>query len=187
MGGGGHSEQTSTPVFQQFAGAFGNNDYSKSTQLAGMAEKGLNANTPFTSAFDKPLEEALLNPSFMPTSQADQNMLNSLMDLTAGRGAVRGLGAPTQSSLAQTIAPELLQMQQGQVQGLTNARAQDIGLRGQDIQQQQGSMQALLNLIGLAMPQVVVGASTTVTSKSGGLVQGLLDPFNQGWWQGGKK
>lgn len=147
----GHSQSssTSTPVFKQFAGAFGNNDYTKSGQLGTQAQGMIGQG----SSYDKPLQEALTNPSFMPTTQADTNLLNSLMDLTAGRGAVRGLGAPTQSSLAQAIAPELINLQQGQVQGLEAAR-------GQDIQSQGQQLQALLNLIGLSMPQVVGGSTS---------------------------
>ncbi len=84
------------------------------------------------------------------------------MDITAGRGAVRGLGAPTQAGLAQTIAPTLAGMRQQRVENLMGARGQDIGVRGQDIM-------GLLELAGLTMPQVVGGQRGTGSQWQGGL------------------
>lgn len=101
-------------------------------------------------AFGQPLEQALLQPEFGPTTASETAVLESLMDLTAGRGAVRGLGAPTQAGLAQTIAPTLVGMRQQGIQNLMGARAQDVGVRGQDIM-------GLLELAGLSMPQLIGG------------------------------
>jgi len=157
MGGFGqqHQSSTSAPVYQQFPGATGETGYGTSNALF---QQGVGTTTQH-SPYDQPLSNALLNPSYEPTSAAQQNMLNSLMDLTAGRGAVRGLGSPTQSSLAQSIAPTLEQMNQNQISGLTAAR-------GQDITQQANIMQMLQQLIGLAMPQVV-GGNQSQSSGSG--------------------
>jgi hypothetical protein len=127
MAGRTHSKQSSTPIFKEFSGAFGEEGYGKSSELANMLQSLL------TSGGDYGAE-----------SGSEQNLLNSIMDQTAGRGAVRGLGAPTQGSLATSIAPTLVDMSQ-------KRRQQDIG--------------GLLELIGLAMPQVVGG---NVSSGSSG-------------------
>jgi hypothetical protein len=76
---------------------------------------------------------------FEPRSMSETNLINSLADLAGGRSAVRGLGAPTAGSVAGAIAPTLVGLRQGE--------------RGQNIQ-------GLLELIGLAMPQVVGGQRT---------------------------
>lgn len=119
MGGRSYSNQSSEAIFKQFAGAFGEEGYGKSGELAGMLESILSGGGDYGAE-----------------SGAEQNLINSLMDQTAGRGSVRGLGAPTQSGLAQAIAPTLVDLSQ-------KKRGQDIG--------------GLLELIGLAMPQTVGG------------------------------
>jgi hypothetical protein len=87
---------------------------------------------------------------FGPSTQAEQDLLNSLMDITGGRTATRGLGAPTQTALAQTIAPTLVGFRQ---------KEQDRLVQEQQIQQQQQAMQlqSLLELAGLSMPQLIGG------------------------------
>lgn len=119
MGGRSHSQQSSEAVFKQFAGAFGDEGYGKSSELANM------------------LQSIISGPGdYAAQTGSEQALINSLMDQTAGRGSVRGLGAPTQSGLATAIAPTLVDLSQ-------KRRGQDIG--------------ALAELIGLAMPQTVGG------------------------------
>lgn len=126
MGGRSHSQQTSTPVFEQFAGAFGEEGYGKSAELATM------------------LQDLISSPGdYAATTGSEQALIESIMDQTAGRGAVRGLGPPTQTALGQAIAPTLVDLS-------TKRRGQDIG--------------ALAELIGLAMPQVVGGTAGHGTS-----------------------
>jgi hypothetical protein len=102
-----------------------------------------------SSPFSQSLENALLNPSYGARTGNEQALLNSLMDVTAGRGAVSGLGAPTQSSLATSIAPTLVSLndqyiknlmaaKEGDITAGLTARGQDIGMRGQDIQRNLG-------------------------------------------------
>lgn len=122
MGGRSHSQQSSQAVFKQFAGAFGEEGYGKSSELAGLLESILGG-----------------GGDYGVESGAEQNLLNSIMDQTAGRGSVRGLGPPTQSGLATAIAPTLVDLSQKK--------------RGQDIS-------GLLELIGLSMPQTVGGQSS---------------------------
>lgn len=142
MGGSGFnkSEEESNPIFKQFAGAFGGagNDYTKSSELGGQLQEMLG-------------DRSFMDQGFGPQNANEQNLLNSLMDVTAGRGAVRGLGAPTQSSLAASIAPTLVDMRQ---QGISN----QLGARGQDIA-------GLSELIGLAMPQLIGGQQSTGSGK----------------------
>lgn len=130
------SKETSSPIFRQFAGAYGGGkgDYTQSSRLAGSLE-GVLGNSDF------------LNPDYGPQTENESNLINSLMDLTAGRGAVRGLGSPTQSGLATALAPTLVDLRNQDIQNRTAVRSQDIA--------------GLLELIGLAMPQVVGGQSST--------------------------
>lgn len=125
------------------SGAFGN-------QLAGMVGAG--------TSYDQALLNAVLNPSYAPTSAADQSILNSLMDVTAGRGAVRGLGAPTSTSLAQAVAPQLVQNRQSQIQNLLSGQGQ--ALQGKAI-----DIGALSELIGYAMPQIAGGTTSSGSGK----------------------
>lgn len=147
-------KQSSSPVFQAFPSAWGDMGYEKSSQfgnqLSGMVGTG--------TTYDKALQEAILNPSYAPTSAADTSILNSLMDVTAGRGSVRGLGAPTQASLAQAVAPQLVQNRQNQIQNL-------LGGQGQAIQGKAIDMGALSELIGFAMPQIAGGTQSQGTGK----------------------
>ena len=141
--GASKSKSTSAPVFKEFPGAYPTGvagSREKSGELAGSLESLL-------------ADQSFLQPDFAPQTTNEQNLLNSLMDVTAGRGAVRGLGAPTQAGLAESIAPTLLGLRQQDIQNRLGARGQDIG--------------GLLELIGLAMPQLIGGQ--TSTSRSGGL------------------
>jgi hypothetical protein len=72
-------------------------------------------------------------------SGAENQLISELIDITGANTAVRGLGAPTAESIASSIAPTLL-----------NLRQQRVGERGQ-------RSQLLLELAGLAAPQVVAG------------------------------
>jgi hypothetical protein len=87
---------------------------------------------------------------FGPQTQAQQDLLNSLMDVTGGRTAARGLGAPTQTALAQTVAPTLLELRE---------KEQGRLVQEQQLQQQQQALQlqSLLELAGISMPQIIAG------------------------------
>lgn len=184
MGGSSQSQQ-SAPVFRAFANAWGEGGDTASSQGAG-GWAGLNrwggnqaatapaGPSPYTrsgafadqlsgmvgagTAYDTALQSAILNPSYAPTSAADQSILNSLMDVTAGRGAVRGLGAPTSTSLAQAVAPQLVQNRQSQIQNLLSGQ-------GQAFQGKALDMNALSELIGYAMPQIAGGTQSQGSGK----------------------
>lgn len=151
MGGQSSSSQTSQPQFQTFPGAFG---YGQSAGLMNQAQGIINQQSPYSGA----LQQSILNPQFGPATTAESNLLNSLMDLTSGRTASRGLGAPTQESLAAGIAPEMVGLQQSQIQNLMGGQGLTQALQGQNLN-------ALLNMVGLAMPQVVGGNVTKGTSS----------------------
>jgi hypothetical protein len=73
----------------------------------------------------------------------ENELISQLIDLAGANTAVRGLGAPTAESIASSIAPTLL-----------NLRQQRVGERGQRVQ-------GLLELAGLASPQIVAGQQST--------------------------
>jgi hypothetical protein len=159
MGGGGRSHEESKTIFKDLPGATGDTGYGTSgdvfNQARGMTTAGMQ------SPFSKSLEETLLNPQFGARTSSEQALLNSLMDTTAARGAVSGLGAPTQSALASAIAPTMVGMRNQDISSMLQGR-------GQDTQAYQSQLQALLELTGLAMPQTVSGSSTTGSSKQKG-------------------
>ena len=150
------SRESSTPVFQTFPGATGDATYGTSGQIFNQTQGITTAGV--QSPFAKSLEDTLLNPKFGARTDSEQALLNSLMDTTAARGAVSGLGAPTQSALATSIAPTMVDMRNKNIEQL-------MGAKGQDVQQWQTQLQALLELVGLAMPQVMGGNQTTGTSS----------------------
>ncbi len=102
---------------------------------------------------------------FAPQTESEQAIIDSLIDLTQGQTATRGLGPATEGALAQSIAPTLV--------GFREAEAQrGLQKRGQDIQ-------GFLELAGLAAPQVIGGqvSKTTGPGIGGkvltGVAQGL--------------
>lgn len=149
-GGFGYSEDRSQLETQTTPNAYGTTDYSQSGSLANMLQSLITQGTGNYGAYSGALQQAITNPDFSTNSTSQQNMINSLMDQTAARGSVRGLGSPTSSSLATAIAPTLAGFQQQNVQNLMGARQQDLTSRGVD-------MSSLLELIGYAMPQIVSG------------------------------
>jgi len=75
-------------------------------------------------------------------TDAENQLISELIDLTGANTAIRGLGAPSAESIASSIAPALLNFRQQRVQN-----------RG-------GQVQSLLELAGLASPQVVAGQTS---------------------------
>lgn len=78
------------------------------------------------------------DPSLASALTPEQtSLLGQAQDVTAGRGAVRGLGAPTQASLISATAPLLANFRQQNIGNLLGGAAaqstQDLGFRGQDI------------------------------------------------------
>lgn len=144
-----------TTTTGMFPNVYGNTGFESSGITAGNISSLLQQASPFQGAY----EQAVLNPSYAPTSASEQNILNSLMDLTASRGAVRGLGAPTQESLATAIAPTLEESKQNNINNLMNA-----------IQTQIAELTAKgglgLELAGLQMPQPYVGSEGKQSSMS---------------------
>lgn len=149
---------SSAPVFQTFGGSYGDTDYSSSKRLSKQAEGMIGSK----SAFSTPLENALLNPQYGAKSPHETALINSLLDATAGRTATRGLGAPTENSMASAIAPTLQSMYQQNVQNLMGA---DTNFN----QGKQLDLQALMEMIGYSMPQVMGGNVSTESSRSSGL------------------
>lgn len=138
-GGGSSSSQMKTTTTP---GAWGNLDYSKSSSI-GDQILGLVGQGGTTSPLYNKLMSAIDNPQYSPTTATGKNLIDDLMTQTGAKSAVNGLGAPTQSSLASTIAPTLQNMQQQYVSNLQG--------------QQQTGISALLQALGYAMPQVVAG------------------------------
>lgn len=137
-----------------------------------------------SSAFQGPLQDAILNPQFGPTSESETAFLDSIMSLTQGQSSLRGLGPATQGGLAQNLAGPLMQLRNQQIGNLSGAFGQDIGIRGQDIDQrgqdlnaymaERGmNIQGLLELAGLTMPQIIAGSETNTSSPFNDMLSGL--------------
>lgn len=77
-------------------------------------------------------------------SPAEQQFLTDIKAQTQGESAVKGLGESSEAGLAQKLAPAMLGLQQQKMGGL-------------------------LELGGLAMPQIVSGMRTSGKSSSGGV------------------
>lgn len=170
--GSNRGGQSSSFVTNTSPGSFGREGdwYAPPERLSKMAESLISGAS--TSPFSKSLEDMLLRPSYGPDNASETALLNSIMDLTSGRGAVRGLGAPTQSALAQSIAPTLVDLRQKDVQNLLGA-----GQENRATQTMQ--LQSLMELIGLAMPQLQSGSTSTGYSKGLGLGSGSSFSFGK--------
>lgn len=150
MGGFGYQSESSSPTYAMFPGSYGyqpgQGPYAQSRGISNDIRNMIGQESPYQST----LQNALLNPQFGPQNQAETSLINSLMDLTAGRSAASGLGAPTQLALETSIAPTITGMQNQYIQQL---------LGGQGLWQsgQTNNIQQLLELLGYAMPQTIAG------------------------------
>jgi hypothetical protein len=161
--GGSSSKQNSSFIARQFPGVFGTKDYDISSNIGGQALSSAEqaaGNWDASPYIDQFNELVSGNMGSITGDATNQAILNSLMDLTSGRNAARGLGAPTQSALMQSIAPELGQMRQDSMANL-------MGAETQQFMQNLGSAQALQSLAESAMPQIVAGNSSF--GRSGGM------------------
>lgn len=140
--------------------AYGTTGPAESKRLAGQLEKML-ASSP-TSTFTDPLTEALLNPSYAPSTASEEALLGQTIAQTQGMSATRGLGPATQGGLAQALTPALSGLRQQNVGNLQEAQIADLT---QQLSQRGIDTAALNELIGYAMPTTVAG--TRSTSKSG--------------------
>lgn len=154
-----------------------------------------------TSAFQDPLQQALLNPQFGATTASEQALLESISSQTQGASAVRGLGPATQGALAQNLAPALIGLRQQRVgnlqsalgqdlgfgvqqrgqdiSGLLSGRGQDISVRGQDISTNQQRINQLLQLAQLSRPDLIGTGENLQRLGTPGIIPGLsqLLPF----------
>lgn len=96
------------------------------------------------------LGQELLAPTFGPTTESEQALLDSILSQTQGQTAVSGLGPATEGALGQAIAPTLVQQRQQRISNLQAALDPQLGRREQDIA-------GLIGLGELIMPQVVAG------------------------------
>jgi len=89
-----------------------------------------------TTNFDTALQDAISNTGSF-SSPVNDALINSIISKTQGTAAARGLGAGTESSLAQAIAPTLQEAGQQNISNLLAAQGQELGSgvaqRGQDI------------------------------------------------------
>lgn len=148
----------SAPAFQTFGGSYGDTDYSTSKRLSQQAEGMIGSK----SAFSTPLEQMLLNPKYGAGNANESALINSLLDATAGRTATRGLGAPTEGAMGAAIAPTLVSLRNSEIQNLLGAEASAN-------QGKQLDLQALLEMIGYAMPQVMGGNVSSESQRSTGI------------------
>lgn len=139
---------------QQFPGVFGTPEGARiAGGLEALLGRGVSAQ-PYSAT------------PFAP-SQAQGQILSSLLDLVGGQTAAKGLGVPTEGARLEAVAPTFAGFAGQEAQRGLQARGQDIqqllGQRGQTIQ-------GLLELAGLAMPQIVGGQK----EEAGGLGRDIL-------------
>jgi len=84
------------------------------------------------------LSNKFFNPSFGPDTASEQALLKSIMDLVKGDQATRGLGGSIES-VAQAVAPNLIQLRQDDIQNLQQ----------QDFLNQGSNSNAINNLLAL--------------------------------------
>ena len=153
---------TKTKQFQ-LPGAFqsGKDPRRIATNLEDLLSRDINLSGQ-TQLFPTLMEE-LQNPTFAPQTSSELSILESIMDLTGGRSANRGLGMPTQGALAQSIAPTLANQRNQRVSNL----AQALGL-GRDFRGQ--TLGGLSGLLESSLPQHVFQPQT---KQSVGIIPAL--------------
>ena len=152
-----------------------------------------------SSRFGQPLYNELITPQFAPQTASEQSLINELISQMQGQTAVRGLD-PTFASIAETIAPQLVQMRQqrmgnlqgafgGELEAVLGGRGQDVGERGADIaagltgrgqdidfrsDQVAQSANILTSVLGLDKLDTVVGGGASEAEGSvGGGIMGM--------------
>jgi len=150
------------PYLSYIPGITGSKDPKAGLDYANKAETSLDF-TPFDfnqSKYAKPLADSLLNPSFAPSSEAEQNLLDTIMSQTHGASAYRGLGPSSQEALASSIAPTLVEFNQRKIANIMAALGLDyqtgLTARGQDLSANQAKSMLELQLANLASPQPVI-------------------------------
>lgn len=103
-------------------------------------------------------QSELLAPQYGGQTDSEKAYLNQIMDVTANRSALRGIGAPTQSALSYDIAPHMLTMRQNRLNDLMGG----VGMEQQNRQMRSGGM---LQLMEDAMTQYIGGSDSTERSK----------------------
>ena len=131
----GKSTEKGTFKTKRFAGAFGDEG-----DVQGASRR-------IATGLEELLGQGAEPPPFGGTTAAQNQFLEFLTGEANRRTAVRGLGPASAGDIAQNIAPALIGFRQ---QGIENQAAR----RGQDIQ-------GLLELLGLAQPQILGGTETT--------------------------
>jgi len=161
-GGPVQVSEPKNPYLSYIPGITGSKDPKAGLDYANKAESALNF-TPFdmfSSVYANPLKTSLLNPSFAPSSAAEQSLLDTIMSQTHGASAFRGLGPSSQEALASSIAPTLIQFNQQKIANLMSALGLDyqtgLAARGQDLSANQAKSMLELQLANLATPQPVI-------------------------------
>lgn len=141
---------TSDLQTKQFPGIFGAG--ADPRRLATAAERLLQQ----PGGFLGQLQQELGQPTFGAQTAAEEGLLSAIQSATQGATAARGLGPATQGALAQALAPTLVGLRQQRVSNL----AQALGLEQAGVGQRVGG---LLQLGGLAMPQIIAGQQQQTT------------------------
>lgn len=166
QGGLGGIFDTQSPGFQttSFPGSY--QAGADPARLSKMMESLIGGGNPYAST----LSGAINNPSYGPTNANEENLLNSLMSLTQGQSALRGLGPSTQEGMASAIAPTLVNLKEQNIQDILGAYGASTSNTGMNLQ-------ALNELIGLSMPQNVSaynpGQRSVFQSMLPGMASGL--------------
>ena len=135
--GFGSSKQKSSLQTKQFPGLFGN-------EGGDIYQRGRDIGTDLLRTIGQE------QPSWSTYNADEERLLADIMSRTHGASALRGLDSATPASLAQMLAPQMIDLQ---------ARKFDEGLAKRN-----QTIQALLELAGYAMPQTIAGQKSSGSS-----------------------
>lgn len=153
MGGGSQKSQT-TPQTQP--GAYGAYDYGESKRLGGMMEEMMKK----PLYWEELLKGEMTNPQYGASTQSEQNLLNSLTSQTHGAATLRGLGSATPATLANVLAPTLIDFRQKRIDNLMKALGGEAQMKGVNYA-------SLLDLIRQATPRLASETKSSGYNVSG--------------------
>mgnify|MGYP001578079278 CR=1 FL=1 len=134
MGGFGTSKQKSRLQTQTLPGLFGGTSYEPGARIGSRVESILNQEQPSWSTYNAD----------------EERLLGDIASRTHGASALRGLDSATPGSLAQMLAPQMINLQ---------SRKFDEGMA-----KREQTIKGLLELAGYAMPQVIGGQKSSGSS-----------------------
>lgn len=162
--GGSGSQSDYNLVTKEYPGIFGASP--ESAAIANTLKSLIGTGQPNQTAVSSPytglLYQQLARPAFSPTGDVTNKFLNDISDRIKGPAVLRGIDpniAPSELSTA--LAPAITALNNQRISNLHGALGTDLSSqlaqRNQNIGQMGQNIEALLNLGGLSMPQIIGG------------------------------